>query len=327
MQIADSDIDPRPRVLGPSLVLDLDWAVHAATSAELRDKHPVLGELYGGDPGLADRVRGFWPDDPISCLPELDVLAHHAGALEEMDFDALRRALEEAAAEVPLEMRLASETPEDRAAILDRLRVLRSSAPRRAKWLDMLQLVWTGVADWWQADGAPAVVRAGTQLRADLARGLEWQNLVTTDCHTFAAHLPTIVQRQRAGDVELLLAPCALFGKGLYLDLPGSTLVGFGIARSDATARARTEAMARRLRAVADPTRLAILDHLGRGPSSVTDIARAFALAQPTVSSHVKHLREAGLVTSERRGTRLEVAVDRDALTALGSDIGTLLGT
>jgi ArsR family transcriptional regulator len=104
-------------------------------------------------------------------------------------------------------------------------------------------------------------------------------------------------------------------------------LVGYGTGRDGPDARARTEQMARRLRALSDPTRLAILDHLGRGASSVTEIARAFGLSQPTVSTHVKHLREAGLVSAERRGTRLEVAVDREAVAALGGELGELVSS
>jgi DNA-binding transcriptional ArsR family regulator len=78
-------------------------------------------------------------------------------------------------------------------------------------------------------------------------------------------------------------------------------------------------------RVLADPTRLAILDHLADGASSVGEIAQSFSLAQPTVSTHVKHLRDAGLVTSNRRGTRVEVSVNQDAVQAVASELGSLL--
>ena len=126
--------------------------------------------------------------------------------------------------------------------------------------------------------------------------------------------------------MALLLAPCALFGRGLYLDLPGCVLIGFAGADPGAAARARTLPVVRRLRALSDPTRLAIFDHLATGPSSVGDLAQAFSLAQPTVSTHVKHLREAGLVMAERQGTRMEISVDRAASRELASELATLLG-
>jgi ArsR family transcriptional regulator len=325
MQIVDTVPDGRPRVLGPSLALDLDWAVHAASSEYLREIHPVLRRTYEGDPALAARVGGFWADG-ISCLPEMDVLAHHARALEVTELDELLTAVESGLRTIaPETLGLASETPADRDAIIARLGTLKSSKTRRVAWRTLLGEVWEHVDAWWRAEGVPGVERAGAQMRADLDRGGEWRTLVTSGCEVFRSHIPSIEQRLRVGQTELLLAPSALFGRGLYLDLPGTVLVGYGAGRDGGDARARTEQMARRLRALSDPTRLAILDHLGRGASSVTELARAFGLSQPTVSAHVKHLREAGLVSAERRGTRLEVAVDRDALAALGGEIGNLL--
>ena len=68
------------------------------------------------------------------------------------------------------------------------------------------------------------------------------------------------------------------------------------MGQGDVVARARTESVARRLKAVADPTRLAILHSLATAPSTVGELAVLFRIAQPTVSMHVKVLRESGLV-------------------------------
>lgn len=324
MQLVKTPGSPRPpRVLGPSLPLELDWAVHAASSPDLRAAHSELARLYAEQPGLAERLQGFWGDG-ITCRPELDVLAHHAGVLETTSFSALRAAIEATIATLPADLPLTSETPDDREAILARLGALRTSTQRRGAWFELLGEVWIALDGWWQTEGIPSVEQAAAQWRHDLARGVEWQQLVTTGCSVFVSHIPAIAARQQEGDVELLLAPCSLFGKGLYLDLPGTVLVGFGATRNDSSARARTEAIARRLRAVADPTRLAILDHLAQGGASVTEIARTFSLSQPTVSSHIRKLRDAGLVVAERMGTRLEVRVKLDEITALGHDLAGL---
>src|SRR5215471_11404176 len=57
-------------------------------------------------------------------------------------------------------------------------------------------------------------------------------------------------------------------------------------------------------KALADPTRVAIVNRLAAaGEVCVCDLTAAFDLAQPTVSHHLKLLREAGLVESSRRGT------------------------
>lgn len=57
-------------------------------------------------------------------------------------------------------------------------------------------------------------------------------------------------------------------------------------------------------RALSDPTRLRILALLSaqQRPLCVRDIVAQFPLEQPTISHHLKVLRDAGLVTAERRG-------------------------
>ena len=59
------------------------------------------------------------------------------------------------------------------------------------------------------------------------------------------------------------------------------------------------------LKALADPYRLTMLATLARADDEVCvcDFTGALPLEQPTVSHHLKILREAGLVTCERRGT------------------------
>ena len=52
-------------------------------------------------------------------------------------------------------------------------------------------------------------------------------------------------------------------------------------------------------RAVADPTRRAILDRLRAGERSANDLAGPFDMTQPAVSQHLRILLEAGLVEAE----------------------------
>jgi DNA-binding transcriptional ArsR family regulator len=52
--------------------------------------------------------------------------------------------------------------------------------------------------------------------------------------------------------------------------------------------------------ALADPTRRAILDRLGSGVHSVTELAEPFRMSQPSISKHLKVLERAGLVVRGR---------------------------
>jgi ArsR family transcriptional regulator len=72
--------------------------------------------------------------------------------------------------------------------------------------------------------------------------------------------------------------------------------------RNDERARSQRDAPA--FGALGDEARLQILRLLSRSPAlCVCEIQQAFDLGQPTISHHLRVLREAGLVDCERRGT------------------------
>ena len=54
---------------------------------------------------------------------------------------------------------------------------------------------------------------------------------------------------------------------------------------------------------LADPTRILILYGLSTGSKNVTELCNALNKPQPSISRHLKILRERGLVITERRGT------------------------
>jgi len=58
--------------------------------------------------------------------------------------------------------------------------------------------------------------------------------------------------------------------------------------------------------ALADPTRILLLYRLAEGPQNVGELAAALKVSQPTVSRHLKVLRERGMVTSTRHGATVE---------------------
>ncbi len=54
--------------------------------------------------------------------------------------------------------------------------------------------------------------------------------------------------------------------------------------------------------ALADPTRRDILDRLGRGPASISELAEPFGMTLTGLKKHVRILEEAALVTTEKVG-------------------------
>ena len=91
---------------------------------------------------------------------------------------------------------------------------------------------------------------------------------------------------------------------------------------------ARTERLTADLSILAHPVRLQLLDVLLRneGRVCVCDLEAAVPVKQPTVSHHLRLLRDAGLVTSERVGLWVHYRVRRDVLAALRARIGEGLG-
>jgi ArsR family transcriptional regulator len=82
-------------------------------------------------------------------------------------------------------------------------------------------------------------------------------------------------------------------------------------------------------KALADPARVAIVATLARAEDEVCvcDFTSGLELSQPTVSHHLKILKDAGLVTSVRRGTWGYYRLATDARQRLDAALGATLPT
>ncbi|OWK42397.1 hypothetical protein FRUB_04475 [Fimbriiglobus ruber] len=66
------------------------------------------------------------------------------------------------------------------------------------------------------------------------------------------------------------------------------------------------------LQALAEPTRLRIIDLLLTGKKNVTDLARDLNIEMANVSVHLRVLRQAGLVLNEKHGRQVEYSLHPD---------------
>ena len=81
----------------------------------------------------------------------------------------------------------------------------------------------------------------------------------------------------------------------------------------------QAETVAGLLKALADPVRLRLMSLIAAADEAcVCDLTAAFAVSQPTISHHLRVLRESGLVDAERRATWVYYRARRPALDALG---------
>ena len=66
--------------------------------------------------------------------------------------------------------------------------------------------------------------------------------------------------------------------------------------------------------ALGDPTRRTIFERLREGPRSVGELADGLPVSRPAVSQHLRVLKQAGLVSDSKNGTRRYYRVDPDGL-------------
>lgn len=102
----------------------------------------------------------------------------------------------------------------------------------------------------------------------------------------------------QASPTALELLPAAPSGAGL--EACSIPLVGEPVSEATAAGLAQV------FKALGDPVRIRLVSLIGAhqgGEVCVCDLTTAFDLTQPTISHHLKVLRTAGIIDSERRGT------------------------
>jgi ArsR family transcriptional regulator len=82
-----------------------------------------------------------------------------------------------------------------------------------------------------------------------------------------------------------------------------------------------------RFRALADPTRLRILELVARGEQCVCELAGTIDVPQPLLSHHLKVLRQSGFITSRREGRWKYYALNRERLEACVGNLEATLAT
>jgi DNA-binding transcriptional ArsR family regulator len=75
------------------------------------------------------------------------------------------------------------------------------------------------------------------------------------------------------------------------------------------------------LDALGDPTRRAIFEEIARLPQGPGELAIAFPISRPAVSQHLKILKDAGLLSVRREGTRNIYSADPEGIAVLRASV------
>lgn len=125
-----------------------------------------------------------------------------------------------------------------------------------------------------------------------------------------------------ATELATLGRPEGLGAPGLIAEPVGKSLTHEpfkGSSDAEFADEAREDALAAAFKAISHPVRMRILEILSRqsDPMCVCHIESRFTLSQPTISHHLRLLRKAGLVNSERRGTWIYYSVRKEGVQPL----------
>jgi DNA-binding transcriptional ArsR family regulator len=317
MPVLSETAEPTIRV-SPSAPFELMWVMHFVEAGHVHE-----GTFANLEPlrlGLGPRLTRLRADGLAQYSTELVVLAHRSGTLLDLDlrrfFDRFDQAVEEQA---PLPS-LRSESENERRVTQERLVRLRRDRDHRRQYLALLRELWSAVDEEWERQGRPATLAQAERWTHAIHDGTPFRQLLETS-RLWASRPEVDTFADLAGaEGNLVLNPCWYGGKIHVIELDGLVYLGRGIRQMEVSYRKVAAEISSNLKALADPTRLAILLRLAREPASVTEIARQFHLSQPTVSAHVQVLRQAGLLGEKTVGRSAKLTATQEGLRRLFSD-------
>lgn len=207
---------------------------------------------------------------------------------------------------------------------------LRNLLTTRGSWPDHMQRLAGALREEWLETGHGIVEQHQEQFDArfdetgDIIKALPPYHFIRFE--KTAASIRTAEGKQEIVVIPLYYAAAG----GFSFASGGRQFVGFGL-RSEHVfddIRARVDREARKIKALADPTRLLLLTLIARYSGfslTVGDLAQYLGVSQPTVSGHLKILRESGLVEVERQGNRSFYRPDTEAMNGLLTDMAETL--
>jgi len=318
---------PTCREVSPSAPSELAWLLNLLAQTA-RYAEPALAELDASlVPGIGRlrqpvqvRLAQLWTDGMAGC-PELLYAAHRADCVFDDAPERLFAWLANRSDGSSAVLAMLTEPEQDRPAIAARLKKMRDDPKVRNAYRDILVDVWRVASSAWDRKGRDVVAGACVAWKAKVEKGASIEELVPP------RHPLTRADRLGFDDLfahrtEYALSPlyfCTSGGHVVDLD----DYVHIAVPSSDLLpVRKVRDAMfvADRLRVLAEPTRVHILIQLLSAPSSVMEIARALRVSQPTVSGHLKILREAGLIQPKRFGARMVMVASRKRVERLLED-------
>jgi DNA-binding transcriptional ArsR family regulator len=298
-----------------SAPLELMWVVHNAWA-----EHELIGPYASQEPlrnQFGARLKEFWADG-VRGFTEVVVLAHRSGTLLDLELNRFFERYDAAAGVSPVPS-LLSESPLERQAVAERLRRLHDEPRLRARHRELVHELWKATEGEWNATGRRATVAAADEWSKRLgpdARVEDIKQLIERQQIWKGRPQYDAMVEQALAEGRLVLSPGWFYGDIHIVELDGSVYLGRAIRAPEREQMRRDVAahIAVAMKALADPTRVAILLALAHESASITELARELKLSQPTVSSHVQILREAGVLEEKASGRSAILSTNEESL-------------
>ena len=321
----------------PSPTLELAYAyyfLNRKDSAQRVGELPWLAVLYGKHKSLVESIKTFWPEDGRGGEFKGDILLVAVCALGYARDADTKRLLEEFGGLPGRVVEYLEWARSETLAYLDRhgkdshrkdyqgmieCFLMLGEPERGRRFLSSLKRLWKVLEPMWNEEGRAQAERASREFMAkyretgDVLRALPTHHFTQFEGDSQAI-------RKSLENNKLLAVPLFFASSGGFnFDFTGAHYIGYGIQseRFFETLSARVGAAAGRIKAVADPTRLMLLTLIARYDGfdmTVSDFASQLGVTQPTVSGHLKLLKEADLVTLEKRGNKAIYKLNTPAL-------------
>ncbi|MFN3267133.1 MAG: ArsR/SmtB family transcription factor [Deinococcales bacterium] len=324
-------------VVTPCVAIEFAYAHFSLTRDQKAPALPWHARLYAQNSDLRKNLQEFWQDDECS-LDLLHLIANFGYTFDhtlDRFLDNLEHHLPEFLSQVrqrQAELELAKKKKEESqyAALIMRLERLLDNSTRAA-YVVLLRQLWAFIEPIWEQEGRTASRVACDQFLEKYAQ--QQDILLALPTHHFMQlessrqHIKMALAQNSVVVIPLYFA----YGGGFSFDAKQQHLLAFGIRSEDyhQDQKDQSAQIAQQLKALADPTRLLLLTLLFRYQHfemSVSDFAEQLGVTQPTVSGHLKLLRDVGLVQLEKKGNKSLYRFEHTILQNVVNDLLTQFG-
>ncbi|HEU4741582.1 MAG TPA: metalloregulator ArsR/SmtB family transcription factor [Meiothermus sp.] len=327
----------------PSPTLELAYAYYFLNRPDSRQRAgelPWLEALYTHHEKLTEEIKGFWQREKVEgeeCGFDLFWMVADMGYVRDPDPERFLKDFPRLPGPFMEQVKAQQEKLKERSdkanemehktyqAMLARLAVLERPEAKK-RFARLLSQLWGALEPFWKEEGQAETRRAS---EAFLAKYRQTGNVLDALPPHHFTQFEASSQEIRASQEKGKLVVVPLFfssAGGFNFDFADTHYIGYGIQSERHHEKLADQAreVAARVKALADPTRLLLLTLIARYEHfalTVGDLAVQLGVTQPTVSGHLKQLREAGLVDLDKHGNKSFYRVNAQAL---GEVIGQL---